>query len=147
MAGQSAAPATKPQIFILCLDEKELYYGLFDKFYSRLIDSLACKARLLRARTTDAAKRYLSNADNRPIAILITEPGVAKPENGHLLEFVKSYVRWGGVAIMMASFSSFIRGDVMDEFWSKHWNLSWRRGDYYRTDVHLNRLVLLVSQI
>jgi len=58
----------KPAVFILNLDKDQTYDGLFDCIYSDLVDSLAAKYRLQRARTLGAAQRYLSDAANRPIA-------------------------------------------------------------------------------
>ncbi|KAF1811490.1 hypothetical protein P152DRAFT_57788 [Eremomyces bilateralis CBS 781.70] len=44
----------------------------------------------------------------------------------------------------MASFSSFVTLDEMNNFWGK-WELGWKRGDYLRTDVHLNRGMASIS--
>src|ERR1700755_2967600 len=84
----SPPPTDRPTIFILCLDKEQMYEGMFDSMYSALIDSLLSIARLQRARTLDAARRYLSNPENRPTAILIPDPSLTIPENMPVLDQV-----------------------------------------------------------
>lgn len=139
MSKRSDPAQGKHNIFILNLDEDEEYNGLFDLIYPDLVESLAAKYRIQRARKLDAAQRYLSNSENRPIAILIVDPGVVKAANIAVLNQVKEYVRGGGIAVFMASFSSFVRPLDMNRHWTEHWGLDWQFGDYHRTDVHLNR--------
>jgi hypothetical protein len=136
----------KPVVFVLCLDHEEQWEGLFDQIYPDQIASLTEKYRIVRARKPDAAQRYLSNSQNKPIAILITDPGAVNPSNAAVLNLVKEYVQKGGIAVFMASFSSFMRPDDMDKLWKEQWGLNWRMGDYHRTDVYLNRYVWSSTQ-
>ncbi|TLD39475.1 hypothetical protein E2P81_ATG00462 [Venturia nashicola] len=115
-----AAAKPLPIVFALCLDEGQLWERLFDKMYADQIDSLSSKYRIVRARKPDAAKRWLANPENKPIAILIIDPA-------------------GGIAVFMANFSGFINLDDMDKLWKHHWGLDWKVGAYHRTEVHLNR--------
>ena len=139
MSKRSDPAQGKHNVFILNLDEDEEYNGLFDLICSDLIESLAAKYRIQRTRKPDAAQRYLSNSENRPIAILIVDPGVVQAANITVLNQVKEYVRGGGIAVFMASFSSFVRPLDMNRHWKEHWGLDWQFGDYHRTDAHLNR--------
>lgn len=139
MSLQNSQSQAKPTVFILCLDKEEEWEGLFDQSYADLIESLASKYRIQRARKADAALRYLSNSDNRPVAILIVDPGLSKATHVSVLNHVKEYVRGGGTAVFMANFSSFIRPAKLNNFWKKQWGLDWQMGDYHRTDVYLNR--------
>jgi hypothetical protein len=138
MSKRSDPAQGKHNILILNLEDEE-DDGLFDSIYSDLIESLAAKYRIQRTHKPDAAQRYLSNSENRPIAILIVDAGVVEAANITVLNQVKEYVRGGGIAVFMASFSSFVRPLEMNIHWKEHWGLDWQFGDYYRTDVHLNR--------
>jgi hypothetical protein len=129
----------KPVVFILNLDEEQMFEGLFDSIYSDLIYSLAAKYRLKRARKLGAAQRFLSNAANRPIAILLPDPAVTMEQNSTVLALVTSYAQAGGVVIFAATFSGFITPHAMNKFWDESWGLGWKFGEYYRTDVYLNR--------
>ncbi|RDI87296.1 hypothetical protein Vi05172_g2939 [Venturia inaequalis] len=132
-------PAVKPLVFMLCLDDEQPWEGLFDNIYTDQIDSLSSKYRIVRARKPDAAKRWLANPENKPIAVLITDPGVVQPSNAVVLDLVKAYVQAGGIAVFMANFSSFMRPEDMDKLWKDQWGLNWKMAAYHRTDLHLNR--------
>lgn len=129
--------SAKPTVFILNLDKEQEYEGLFDQIYGDLIDSLASKYRVQRARKLNAAQNYL-NAQ-KPIAILLPDPAVTQDENIAVLRQVSDYVQAGGLAIFSCNFSSFISPSVMDNFWETTWGLGWKFGSYHRTSVHLNR--------
>jgi hypothetical protein len=94
---------------VLCIDKDQEFDGFFDLKYGSLIAKLTDKFHLQRARANDPAKRYLSHAENRPAAILITDPGLTRcGQSGTLvLNQVKEYVRTGGTAVVAANFSSF----------------------------------------
>jgi hypothetical protein len=130
----------KPVVFLLNLDKEQQFEDLFDSIYPDLINSLCDKYRVQRARTVVPAKRYLSDPANHPVAILLPDPALAQKKNYPVLEQVTNYVKAGGVAIFAASFSSFISPPDMNKFWNT-WGLSWKFGDYHRTDVFLNRYV------
>jgi ribonuclease HI len=126
-------------VFVLNMDKGETYEGFFDAIYADLIASLTSRYRVQRVRKPDSALKYLNNAENRPVAILIVDPAVVKKANVAVLERVKTYVRAGGTAVFMANFSSFITATTMKMLWSTHWGLDWQSGDYHRTDVSTNR--------
>ena len=134
----------KPVLFILNLDKDQQYENFFDSIYPDLIESLCSKYRVQRARAVDPAKRYLSDPANRPVAILVTDPTVAKKKKSAILEQVINNVKAGGVAIFAANFSSFITPPDMDKFWNT-WGLGWTFGNYHRTDVFLNRYEKIYS--
>jgi hypothetical protein len=136
---QAPTTETRPTVFVLNFDEGETYQGFFDAIYADFIASLTSKYRVQRARKPDSAIKYLNNAGNRPVAILLVDPAVIKKGNSAVLERVKAYVHRGGTAVFMASFSSFITPLDMKKFWSTHWGLNWQSGDYHRTDVSVNR--------
>ncbi|QDS72811.1 hypothetical protein FKW77_006631 [Venturia effusa] len=137
----------KPVVFVLCLDQGQQWQDFFDKMYADQIDSLSSKYRIVRARKADAAKRYLANAQNKPIAIIITDPGAAQKSNSGVLDLVKAYVQKGGIAVFMANFSSFMRPDDMDKLWKEQWGLDWKMADYHRTELHLNRATPSLSPV
>jgi hypothetical protein len=119
MSDQTGQSQSKPVVFILNLDKEEMYEGLFDQIYSDLVGSLTSKYRLVRARTADAASRYFLNPENRQVVTLIVDPGVVKKANVSVLKLITEYVGRGGIVVFMASFSSFIQLDHMDNFWKK----------------------------
>jgi hypothetical protein len=147
MSDEVDSSQVKPIIFVLNLECDEMWEGLFDRMYSDLIESLAVQYRIQRARTIDAAHRYLGNPLNRPAAILIVDPGLINTASSSVLNLVKVYVRGGGIAVFMASFSSFISPSDMNKFWQEQWGLDWKFGDYHRTIVQLNRYFMTCLEI
>ena len=130
-------PQVAPSLFILNIEED--YGDLFDSIYVHLIESLASAYHVQHAHKPDEAKSYLSDPKNRPIAILIVDAGTTKPANVAVLDQVKSYVKTGGIAIFMATFSNFMEPNEMSQLWKNYWGLSWEFGDILSTDVQLNR--------
>lgn len=87
-----ASTAAKFVVFILCLDQEQQWEDFFDKMYADQIDSLSSNYLIVRARKPDAAKQYLANPQNKPIAILVTDPGVVQRSNAAVLDLVKGCV-------------------------------------------------------
>jgi len=139
MAAPNGRSSGKPTIFILGLDQEEQWEGLFDAIYQDLIQSLTSRYLIQRARKLGPAQRYLSNSQNRPIAILVVDPGVIQGKNVTVFDQLKDYVQKGGIAVFMANFSSFVKPDEMNNLWKKSWGLDWQMAEYERTDVYLNR--------
>ena len=123
---------TTPRIFLLSLSQQPF----FDEQYSRLIDKLALHATLQRASKPTAAINYLAN--NRPAAVLITDEGITIPKYAAVLEKVAVYARSGGTVVFMGHFSSFVHPEDLENLFRTHFDLPWKRGDYYRTTVHLS---------
>jgi hypothetical protein len=100
--------------------------------YGDLIDSLSKGYRLQRARSVDSAKRYLSDPENCPFAILLPDAALAKPKHKGISGFVANYVKTGGIFVCAATFSSFVTPKDMNKFWNTL-GLTWKKGDYHRT--------------
>ncbi|KAL9085258.1 MAG: hypothetical protein Q9165_007692 [Trypethelium subeluteriae] len=132
-AGVTPQSAEKPIVFLLSLD----YKSWFDEAYARLIDLLADRADIKRAKKSDAAVRFLTN--NSPSAIIITDPSIVikSRSNQQVLDKVKDFTSNGGTAIFACHFSSFIRPPDMDKFWLSTFDLSWKYGAFHRTTVHI----------
>ncbi|KAF2432768.1 hypothetical protein EJ08DRAFT_112926 [Tothia fuscella] len=130
--GNTAQP--KPAVFILDLEQPDLFTAI----YSDFVDALASEYRIQRARKKGPAERYLTNTENRPIAILAVDAGLVERKNASLLQQVRDYVHRGGTVIFMANFSGFITPPKMNKFWPETWGLDWQFGEYHRTTVHLN---------
>ena len=129
--------AEKPEVFILNLEQGQVYEGLFDSIYPDLLASLHARYHVQRARSLKEAQRHLN--EHQPIAILLPDPAVTQKQNSAVLGQLKEYVHAGGIAIFAGSFSSFITPSAMDKFWGSSWGLGWKSGTYHRTDVYLNR--------
>lgn len=124
--------------FLLSISSQEW----FDDMYSRLIDRLAERVKIQRAKTASAAVRHLASFKddpNPPKAILITDPGITDKKHPEaLLEHLLAYVRNGGTAVFCCTFSSFISSTDFNQFFSTKLGLPWQFGDYIRTTVNLN---------
>lgn len=126
------ATANLPDVLLLCL----ALQGFLDESYSSLFDKLAKSARLRRAKTADAAIRYLSA--NNPKVIIITDEGLTDQANAGVLEKVVGYVRDGGLAVVGLHFPTFVTMGAFDDFFGGAFGLPWKHGDYHRTDFKLN---------
>lgn len=122
----------RPEILLLSL----AFQSSLNEIFASLIDSLGTSAKLKRAKTCNAALRYLEA--NSPKVILVTDGGMTKTKNRAVLEKVESYVRNGGMVIFGLHFPSSIRVDVFDKFSDEAFGLPWKRGDYHRTTFEVN---------
>lgn len=103
------------------------------------LDDLLNYADLKRARTAKGALNYLDKScSSPPDGILVTDPGVAKPDSKQLLDRVVAYARAGGTVVMSYCFSSNMRMDDMADFWKSAWGLPWEPASYHRTHLALN---------
>lgn len=112
------------------------YRDFFDEMYSSLLESLRSSMQLKRAKTANGVLRYL--ATNSPKVILVTDEGLTKAKNSAVLDRVISYLRNGGLVIVGLHFTGFTRMDVFDKFFNQSFGLSWKHGDYHRTDFQFN---------
>lgn len=126
------ATANRPDVLLLCLAFKDF----LDEQYSSLFDKLAKSARLRRAKTADAAIRYLGA--NNPKVIIIADEGLTDPVNAEVLRKVVSYVRDGGLAVVGLHFPNFTTMGDFDAFFGRAFGLPWKHGDYHRTNFELN---------
>jgi hypothetical protein len=135
-------PTTDPLILFLALekDNPEKWKDFYARFH-KLVEAVNARAPIGKAFDVEFALRFLST--NRPSAILITDPAIiTKTANRALLFMVMSYVMNGGTAILCADFAKGIAFPDLDPFFEDICGLPWRKGRYYRTEVHLNRLAL-----
>lgn len=134
------AKSTKPIILILSIGEKWMQNMCDDpSSFGAGIDDLVKHADLKRARTAKGALNYLDkNGASPPEGILVTDPGVAYPENKALLDRVVAYAQAGGTVVMSYCFSSNMRLDEMTSFWKQAWGLPWGPASYHRTNLTLN---------
>lgn len=101
-----------PEVFLLSLNRQRF----FDKDYSSLFNSFAESAAVKRAKTSTAAVRYLDA--NNPKAILVTDEGLAIPDNMVVLEKVQAYIRNGGLVVVGLHFPGLASMDVFDAFFA-----------------------------
>ena len=123
------ATVKRPEILLLSLE----FQSFFDELYSSLIDNLNRSAQLKRTKLASSTIKYLE--ENNPRAILVTDAGLAKSKFKAVREKVLSYIHNGGLVIIGQQFPSSTTTDVFDGFWSKTFDLPWRRGDYHRSGI------------
>ncbi|KAF3309670.1 hypothetical protein TWF173_010651 [Orbilia oligospora] len=112
------------------------YQPFLDAAYKSLFDGLSAKADLKRANGRAEALRYMELS--RPVAIIATDEGLTKSENGQVVEAVLQYVRNGGILILGLDFPSSIPMDEFDKFFQRKLGLPWASGDYHREDFEIN---------
>ncbi|THX85995.1 hypothetical protein D6D04_01652 [Aureobasidium pullulans] len=139
MASQSAVPDivddSRPQILLLSLD----FESYQDQIYDSLWTKLSNQARVQRSKQAAPTIRYLTT--NNPTAILITDAGIMDPANIDVVKALKAYISNGGTAILCCSCSSFMNPSKADRFFTTHFSLPWKFGNYERTDVYLREEV------
>jgi hypothetical protein len=129
---RAAVPASPKTITAISLNQQPWFYDRF----GGLMDSIESKV-AFEATTSKAAA--LSKLTERPDVVLITDEGITELENAQVWDAVLEYIRGGGTAILMGSFSSMTKGPNFAPFFAKA-GLSWDSASYHRTTVHhLNR--------
>ncbi|CAG8954256.1 hypothetical protein HYFRA_00005876 [Hymenoscyphus fraxineus] len=108
----------------------------FEESYSSLVDRLSQVANLKRAKTRDAAFRYLGA--NHPKAILVTDEGLMEEENEAVLGRLKSHLRNGGRVIIGFHFTIFANWDDFNKLLGDDLGLRWKSGNYYSADLLFN---------
>ncbi|KAI1266495.1 hypothetical protein F5Y18DRAFT_444957 [Xylariaceae sp. FL1019] len=130
--GSSAAIARAPgehRVHCICLE----YEDLFSEAYESLISNITAKAEMVRATTQKAALDMLAQ-NPPPSAILVTDAGVVN--HMKVWERIIDCIRGGSTVVLAVSFSSFVNEGQFNRCFGKA-GLSWKRGDYYRTNVAL----------
>ncbi|KAF5703546.1 triacylglycerol lipase [Fusarium mundagurra] len=94
------------------------------------------KADVLRAEDAESARRWVSR-EPTPAAVLITDEGLAEEQNNHVWHAVLAYVRGGGTAVVMESFSNFVLLPNIDRFFAQA-GLGWCRASYTGETFALN---------
>ncbi|KAH8810742.1 hypothetical protein F5884DRAFT_897300 [Xylogone sp. PMI_703] len=103
---------SRPEIFFISLSN----HTFLDEAYKSLIDKLAEKAKLKRAKSVDGTLRYLES--NTPKAVMVTDEG--------------------GLVFIGLLFLTFIDVGKMNYFFTQHFALPWRRGSQERRTFQLN---------
>lgn len=121
----------KPRLLLLSLELQPW----FDEMYKDCIDAFAEKATIQRVQKPEPATRVLGE---NPHIVLITDGALTKKSHRSTWDAVLRYVRGGGTAICMGHFSSFTLPLDFNPFFARA-GLSWKKGDYQRTTVCINR--------
>lgn len=131
----------KQTLVLITLDEGEFYQGLYDAIWSDDIDEMNRDYELQRIRSPADARRYLGIGSDpvstRPVAILVPDPGLLKPEYDPIFDRVKAYAESGGVILFVGGFASNVRPDDMDRLWERL-HKPWKMTKYSREDTVLN---------
>ncbi|KAK9851278.1 hypothetical protein MYU51_011035 [Penicillium brevicompactum] len=121
--GRTMAEPDKPNILILSLatrgDEKNIYEDL--------IDDLHGVSNVMRGKTINATLNILHNIPLR--AIIVTDKVLAdlSPEYEEVLDLIKSYIEYGGLAIFCFMFSNPIVNGKFESFF-EFFRLPWKQG-------------------
>ena len=99
--------------------------------------SHSTKAQVIYVRDVQKIASLLSEQP-RPTTVLITDAIITTAQNARTWGAIINYMRQGGTAVAMGSFSSFVKLDDTKPFFSQA-GLDWDRGDYHRTTLALNR--------
>lgn len=122
----------KPRVLLISLNNQPF----FDDMFANLINAISDRAQMQRAKKAAPAIRALAE-DPRPAAVLVTDEGLTLAKNAAVWDSVLAYVCGGGTAVVMGTFSSFVKPNQIKPFFAKA-NLEWASGDYHRTTLHLN---------
>ncbi|KAJ6447268.1 polarity protein BemA [Purpureocillium lavendulum] len=122
---------TRPCVLLLSLNMPPW----FSEMYAPLLDAAAAKANVTHAQDAPSAVRLL---EERSSAVLVTDEALTLPENAHVWQAVLGYVRRGGVAVVMGTFSSFARYDDIKPFFAQA-GLLWEAGAYTRETFALDK--------
>ncbi|KAF5534996.1 triacylglycerol lipase [Fusarium napiforme] len=124
--------AKKPWILAISLSHKPF----LDEIFEPLVAEIRPKADFLRAEDGEQAERLLSR-EPTPAAVLITDEGLTEDQNNHVWLAVLRYVRGGGTAVVMGSFSSFVLPLNIEPFFAQA-GLGWSAASYTGETFVLN---------
>ncbi|KAF5618480.1 triacylglycerol lipase [Fusarium tjaetaba] len=124
--------AKKPWILAISLSHKPF----LDEVFEPLMAQIWPKADFLRAEDTESVNRLFSR-EPPPTAVLITDEGLAEEQNSHVRHAVLRYVRGGGTAVVMGSFSSFVLPLNIKSFFAQA-GLGWSAASYTGEEFVLN---------
>jgi hypothetical protein len=128
----AAATQAKPHILLISIDLQPW----FDEMYASLINEISENAAIKRAQKPAAAIRALSQ--DTPKAVLLTDAALTTRKHTKVWDAVLEYVRGGGTAICMGTFTSFVKPLNIKPFFQRA-GLPWERGNYERTTVALDK--------
>ncbi|ATY60337.1 transcription factor [Cordyceps militaris] len=111
----------------------------FDKMYGPVIAGIKSRTELQQTSDAASALRLLSQVP-APSTVLITDHALALKENATVWNAVLKYVRGGGTAVIMGSFSSFVLPNEIEPFFGQA-GLRWWAGPYHRSVLTLNESV------
>lgn len=98
------------EILLLCLEAQ----SFFDDSYASLLNHLSNSSQLKRARSAKGAIRYIEA--NNPNVIIVTDQGLALPENKPVLDKILAYLQTGGLVIVGLHFPNFVNMDEFDRY-------------------------------
>ncbi len=127
---------SKNRVLLVSLE----FQPYFDQMYNALLDQLASKSRLQRAKSATSAIRLLSQ-NPAPTAVLVTDQALTEPENASVWEAALQYIRQGGTLVAMGHFPAFTPPPDLKPFFAKA-GLPWEVAEYHRTTLSLNRAVV-----
>lgn len=131
----------RPEVLLLSL----AYRSAYDEVFQPLFDKLHHFAQVLHIKTKHDATQYLETKN--PRSILISDEGLTRAKNKGVLDKVVSYVRGGGVVVVGIHFPSLTTMDAFNKFFGEGFGLSWRRGDYHRSDFQFNPACTLATGV
>ncbi|KAH9903783.1 hypothetical protein F4778DRAFT_781165 [Xylariomycetidae sp. FL2044] len=127
-----------PRVLLLDLDYQHAF-GIDSAIFSDLIVMLSTKAKVHCVETPSDALDYLANEE--PSAILVTDGTLLDGEAPHLRDLSEklvSYAKNGGTVVLGGPFAAGAIRTRLDVWFERVWNLPWKTGECYRTDVSLN---------
>ncbi|KAJ5975129.1 hypothetical protein N7481_008836 [Penicillium waksmanii] len=123
-----ASAKDKPNILLLSLSCLEYFDDVYKPLISRLLDI----SYLTRVKTTSTALKAIDSTNFK--AVIVTDEGLADPENRVVLVKLKDYIESRGLAIVGLRFSNFIRLDRFKVFF-KAFGLTWVPGNYHAKTI------------
>ncbi|GLB35584.1 hypothetical protein LshimejAT787_0211490 [Lyophyllum shimeji] len=128
----SAAALTKPVVMLLSLNNEDF----FATSHAHCLSALRDKVETFQALTAASA---LSKLESTHLAgVFITDAGIVKADNAHVLSRLVDYVKSGGNVVVGGLFSTFVSAEDMNAFLEKAWGLPWKAASYHRTEFSLN---------
>ncbi|UNI16723.1 hypothetical protein JDV02_003135 [Purpureocillium takamizusanense] len=124
---------SKARVLLVSLNRGQF----FDEVYEPICGALMSKATLERVEEANTAIRKLSD-DPPPSAVLIADAALTLRQYTDVWDATLRYIHYGGTAVVMGNFPSFVRPDIMKSFFARA-GLSWEAGSYHRTTLILNR--------
>ncbi|KAJ5392431.1 hypothetical protein N7509_007921 [Penicillium cosmopolitanum] len=113
----------RPNILLLSLSGLESFDDVYKPLISRLLDI----SYLTRVRTASAALKEIDSTKFK--AVIVTDEGLAEPENQVAMVRLKTYIESGGLVVVGLQLSTFVRQDRFKAFF-KAFDLTWVSGSY-----------------
>ncbi|KAG6101667.1 hypothetical protein E4U31_003612 [Claviceps sp. LM219 group G6] len=123
---------------ILAISLAHQFY--FDDMFEPLITAIKSKAKFTQVKDANSALQQLSQQPS-PTAVLITDEALTLGQYKHVWSAVLQYIRSGGKAVIMGTFTGHVKPPNMKPFFAQA-DLPWECGSYHRTTVVLNSAVI-----